>query len=149
MNFFPILFIISGFVVVVDQFAKFFVIDQDIFFTFNKGVAFGLFGSLEWLPFFNIILLAVLSALIVLKFRSELSSFGCIGMAVVFGGGVSNILDRLFHGGVIDYLSFGFGPWFNIADVFIVSGILVILLENLKPAVWRWLKIVRSQTIKK
>ncbi len=144
-----ILFSISGFIVLIDQFTKFIVIDQDIFFTFNKGAAFGLFGSLEWLPFFNLILLAVLLILMILKFRSEFLSYDALALAVVFGGGVSNALDRLFHGGVIDYLSLGFGPWFNIADVFIVAGVLVMMFESVKPAVWRWQTALRSQTIKK
>jgi signal peptidase II len=53
-------------------------------------------------------------------------------LAIVIGGGVSNLLDRLFYGGyVLDFLNVGIGPLrtgiFNVADVFIMAGVLVLV----------------------
>ncbi|MCL2846886.1 MAG: signal peptidase II [Firmicutes bacterium] len=53
-----------------------------------------------------------------------------IGIALLIGGAVGNLYDRIFHGHVRDFLSFDFVdfPIFNLADVFIISGIIGILL---------------------
>lgn len=56
-------------------------------------------------------------------------------LAMIVGGGVSNLLDRLFYGGyVVDFLNLGIGPVrtgiFNVADVFIVTGVLLLLFSD-------------------
>ncbi|MBB6092908.1 signal peptidase II [Povalibacter uvarum] len=53
-------------------------------------------------------------------------------LAMVIGGGVSNLIDRLLHGGyVVDFLNLGVGSIrtgiFNVADVFIMSGVLLLV----------------------
>jgi signal peptidase II len=56
-------------------------------------------------------------------------------LGIIIGGGVSNLLDRLFYGGyVLDFLNVGIGPVrtgiFNVADVFIMAGVLVLVFSN-------------------
>ncbi|MFA5069818.1 MAG: signal peptidase II [Patescibacteria group bacterium] len=54
------------------------------------------------------------------------------GMALIFVGASSNLIDRLRFGNVIDYLNFsGFFPVFNFADVMIVAGAGLFLLKSL------------------
>lgn len=55
-------------------------------------------------------------------------------MALFLGGGVSNLLDRLIHGTVIDFMNVGIGPLrtgiFNVADMAIMLGAGIIVLET-------------------
>jgi signal peptidase II len=64
---------------------------------------------------------------------SEMTCLGVIGSALVIGGGLSNILDRLWNlGAVIDFMNLGIGSLrtgiFNVADVFIMAGAGVLLV---------------------
>jgi lipoprotein signal peptidase len=52
------------------------------------------------------------------------------GVGFIFIGGLSNWLDRLQYGGVIDMFN-GFVFWFNLADVFITFGVIVLIYETL------------------
>ncbi len=47
-------------------------------------------------------------------------------------GAISNIIDRLSYGYVIDYLSLRYFTVFNLADVMISSGAIILILKNLK-----------------
>jgi lipoprotein signal peptidase len=52
---------------------------------------------------------------------------GVFGVSVALGGASSNLLDRLAHGGTVDFISLGRWPMFNLADLAIVCGALVAL----------------------
>lgn len=57
------------------------------------------------------------------------------GLALAWAGGMSNAIDRLWHGGVIDYLWFHVGDWhwpavINIADLCICLGCAMLALQN-------------------
>ena len=63
-----------------------------------------------------------------------LSLWGITGGALIVGGGFSNLIDRLFHNGaVVDFLNIGIGKVrtgiFNLADVAIMAGIGLLLIE--------------------
>ena len=64
-----------------------------------------------------------------------------IGLALIAGGGIGNLIDRLAHnGGVVDFLNLGIGTWrtgiFNMADVAILIGAALIVVQALttRPA---------------
>ncbi len=96
----------------------------------NRGAAFSLFADSpgEWkiamLVMFSIIALVVVSALL---WRSghTLTTTG-VGLALILGGALGNLWDRLFSGRVVDFLLFYIGtyqwPAFNVADSAIVSA---------------------------
>ena len=98
----------------------------------------GLPSGLRQLIFLGLVpfLLAILC---VVALWSGLSSgWSLLGLAFVAGGGLSNWLDRLLHGGAVtDFVSLGLGSLrtgvFNLADVFIVAGVALLLLHSLQP----------------
>ncbi len=63
--------------------------------------------------------------------RQRGPTLGLLGLALVFGGGVSNLFDRIAHGAVIDFLNVGVGSLrtgiFNVADMAIMLGVALIL----------------------
>ncbi len=55
------------------------------------------------------------------------------GWALIIGGGVSNIIDRLIRGCVIDFIDLKVWPAFNLADTAITIGVGILILSLLKP----------------
>lgn len=101
----------------------------------NTGVSFGLFGAAPpWL--LVTFTAAVVAALIVWMSRAE-TRLTAIGLGLIVGGAFGNLADRLRHGGVTDFLDFYVGGWhwpaFNLADVGIVCGVGLLLLESFVP----------------
>jgi signal peptidase II len=103
--------------------------------TFNDGVAFGLGGGAAPV----LIAVAVLGlGLVVFKKQLPLNRWVLTGMGLVVGGGAGNLIDRILrdHGGaVIDFIDVGTLPlinreWpvFNIADVCVVAGAIIIAI---------------------
>jgi signal peptidase II len=105
----------------------------------NSGAAFGLFAesSSEWkvgiLILFSILALAVVSALL-WKNSHSMTTTG-VGLALILGGAVGNLWDRLLTGHVVDFFDFYLGsyhwPAFNVADSAIVIGALLLVAEIL------------------
>lgn len=54
------------------------------------------------------------------------------GLGLVSGGALGNLVDRLWHGGVVDFIDLGFWPVFNLADSAIVVGTAWLALLLLK-----------------
>ncbi|GAA8364881.1 signal peptidase II [Helicobacter pylori] len=104
----------------------------DIVLVFNKGVAFSLLSFLEeGLKYLQILL--ILGLFIFLMHQKELFKSHAIEFGMVFGAGVSNVLDRFVHGGVVDYVYYHYGfdfAIFNFADVMIDVGVGVLLLRQ-------------------
>src|SRR5919108_4724754 len=135
-------FLIALFVVVLDRLSKL-AIERNLslhdsislipgFFRIthveNRGAAFGLFADSpsEWkiagLVLFSIVALVVVSALLWRNSHS-MNTTG-IGLALILGGAIGNLWDRLLSGRVVDFLLFYVGsyhwPAFNVADSAIV-----------------------------
>jgi hypothetical protein len=52
------------------------------------------------------------------------------GILLILSGGISNIIDRIYFGCVIDFIDLKFWPVFNLADVFIVIGAIFLILNS-------------------
>lgn len=134
--------------VVIDQIIKYFVlqnlapsgsvsvIDNLLSLTYveNRGVAFGMFQDHVWIfAVVTILLIAVFVWLIVSK-KIEGKMF-LVSAALMIGGGIGNLIDRVFRGFVVDYLSLSFfSPVCNFADYCITIGaflfIIVLLFQG-------------------
>jgi signal peptidase II len=79
---------------------------------------------------------AFLLGTLILAARRQWSRLGAAGLVLFLAGGTSNLVDRIAMGRVIDFLNVGIGPFrtgiFNVADVAIMAGIALLLLDRLR-----------------
>ena len=107
----------------------------NIILIWNKGIAFGLL-SFDQSYFYNLITIfitLIIFILIVLIFKSEnLKKYSYI---LVTGGALGNLFDRIIYNSVPDFIDIHYNElhWFifNIADIFITIGIILIVLRDL------------------
>ena len=137
-------------IILVDQFTKVLIVgyyhlgDSTYVTSFfnvvrvhNHGAAFSfLAGASGWQRWFFTVLGLVAAAVIVWMLRSHagqrLFSFA---MACILGGAIGNVVDRLVHGYVVDFLDFHWRamhfPAFNVADSAITAGAACLILDEL------------------
>ncbi len=102
----------------------------------NRGVTFGLFNGFgEWSAvLLTVVALAVVTALGIWLRRAE-SRLVAIALGAIGGGALSNVIDRLCFGAVVDFIHFHIGDlsWyvFNVADAAIVCGVAALVLDSL------------------
>ena len=103
----------------------------------NTGAAFSfLAGAAGWQRWFFIGLGAVAALFIVwlLKRHGGHRLFGW-ALALILGGALGNVIDRVLHGHVVDFLQFHWGgayfPSFNVADSAITVGAVLLILDEL------------------
>ena len=105
--------------------------------THNPGVAFSLFADAQS-PAARFLLIAFSTAVIVFLFwllAAERAGgrMGQVGMAMILGGAIGNVLDRITERGVTDFIDLHIQshhwPTFNVADSAIVVGAALVLLE--------------------
>jgi signal peptidase II len=74
---------------------------------------------------------------LLLVFRYQWSRWAAIGLILFVAGGVSNWIDRVAMGTVIDFMNVGIGPFrtgiFNVADVAIMAGVALLILDRWLP----------------
>jgi len=95
----------------------------DISNLFNTGSLFGLFSSVI---FVNIvfIIISLIALFLLFYFRKEYPKL-TLSLALLSAGILGNLIDRIFHGAVFDFINFHFWPVFNLADSFIVCGVII------------------------
>lgn len=125
-------------VVLIDQLSKMLVeklVFQPVFviqgflwltYTRNTGIVFGLFSRAPW------VLWVTFTVTLILSFVSSFikgPSLTKIGLQMIVGGAIGNIIDRFRFGYVVDFINLRYFPAiFNIADLFITIGGVLILL---------------------
>ncbi len=107
----------------------------------NFGAAFSFLADHSgWQKYFFITLALVISTvLIVLLFKNNYSKkLSNIAYSLIIGGALANAIDRFYNGYVIDFLDFYWDiyhyPVFNFADVFIILGAGLLILESFLEA---------------
>ena len=141
---------VAGLVIILDQASKYAITQTfaygetqtvtgffDLVCAHNTGAAFSLFNTQPgWQREFFIAVSSIASVVILTLLRrgygNTLTRFA---LSLILGGALGNLLDRLTHGYVIDFLSFHIGayawPAFNIADSAISIGAVLLLWDNL------------------
>ena len=137
-------------VIIVDQASKYWILLRvmnppkiisvtpyfNIVLTWNRGVSFGLFnneGNLGvWI--FSILALFIVVILLFWLWTVE-SKLIAASLGAIIGGALGNVIDRATHLAVMDFLDFHLGgmhwPAFNVADSFITSGAVVLIVDSL------------------
>ena len=110
----------------------------NIVLTWNRGISFGIFSNQGS---FSVIILSTIATLIVfflaVWLMKAVNKKLIIGLICIIGGAIGNIIDRVYHGAVIDFLDFHIKsyhwPAFNVADSCIFIGATLIILDSLFP----------------
>lgn len=100
--------------IALDQLTKLLALQRGIAVINNKGATFGIIfaGILAYIYFF--------------KKQDNL------GILLILAGGVSNLIDRVFYGGVVDFVSLPLISVFNLADLMICAGIGLFFIDTLR-----------------
>jgi signal peptidase II len=92
----------------------------------NRGAAFGIGPQFQWLYLAAAVLVAFY--ILVAGHRYGTNPFRQVVLGMILGGAISNGVDRLFQGYVVDFIDLHRWPVFNVADMSIVIGILLAML---------------------
>jgi len=152
------MYILSAFLIIIsiliDFFSKIYISNlldnnETIIFTnyiilekfYNKGIAFSIFNSdsalINYIILFIIILVIAFIIRLFLAQFNKLKQNEVIAYSLIIGGAVGNMIDRIMHGYVLDFIfihynNFYFPAIFNLADVSISLGVFFLLLAYLK-----------------
>ncbi|TLP45562.1 MULTISPECIES: signal peptidase II [Cohaesibacter] len=107
----------------------------DLILAWNKGVSFGLFQQDDPLGQIVLIMVAALAAgLLVAWIRRMQFGLPAAAAGLILGGAIGNAFDRIMHGAVVDLFHFYWGDFswyvFNLADVWIVLGVLLLVYDS-------------------
>lgn len=141
----PLLLGIAALIVALDQWTKHWATDRlayrepihligdfaSLTYTRNSGIAFGLGAGLRF-PFYVFSIVAAV-AILVLFFRAHrLSLTRHLSLALILGGAIGNLIDRVATGEVVDFILLKFGHWhfpvFNVADSAVTLGVAIFAL---------------------
>lgn len=142
--------LLSGVVVVLDQLSKYVVVEKlanqppvevtsffNLLLVYNRGAAFSfLAGAGGWQrEFFTGIALIASAWIIWLLYRHAQQTLFSLALAMVLGGAIGNVIDRVMIGAVVDFLDFhAFGwhwPAFNVADSAITCGAALLIWDGI------------------
>ena len=111
--------------------------------THNKGAAFSFLASAAgWQRgFFIAVALIAIVLISVLLVRHAGEKLFCLSLALILGGAIGNVLDRIALGYVVDFLDFHIAGWhwpaFNLADSAITVGAALLVLDSFRPGARR------------
>jgi signal peptidase II len=141
--------IVAGAVLVSDQVTKWLILAKvmdppriievtdffNLVLVWNRGISFGLLGN--WADWQSWVLAAfgtvVAGGLLVWLHRAVHGLLPSLGIGLIVGGALGNVIDRLRFGAVVDFLDFHVGGWhwpaFNVADSAITVGVVMLVLD--------------------
>ena len=138
-------------VIILDQFAKTLILGDfqlgdsrrvTSFFNLvrvhNSGAAFSfLAGATGWQRWFFVTLGVVAAGFIVWMLRGHpTQKLFCFAVTMIMGGALGNVIDRLMHGYVVDFIQVHWGGWyfpsFNLADSAITLGAILLIVDELR-----------------
>lgn len=104
------------------------IINNILLFTYvqNRGGAWGIFNNIPLL--FIVLVPMVVIGMFFYIHRSK-NKLEIISISMIIGGALGNYIDRLFRGYVVDFMDFRIWPVFNVADIFVVVGGILLILS--------------------
>jgi len=101
----------------------------------NDGISFGMLQGYGNFGRISFIMIAITISFWIIIYSRKLNIIGFVGYNMIAGGALGNVIDRLIHGKVIDFIDIHFKeyhwPTFNMADSFIFIGVLLFLYNEL------------------
>lgn len=138
--------VIAGAVVALDQLSKAVVVAGvergerievlpflDLVHVLNRGVAFGFLGGGSVTLVIAVTLLALAAVLIWFALDAR-RPWGWLAIGMLAGGALGNLADRVRRDAVVDFIDLPVWPSFNLADVFITLGAIVLVLSAIGAA---------------
>jgi len=101
---------------------------------FNRGMSWGILHSehTAQFVFVSFLTITIIVLLTIYAFRQWQQGFSIWGEVLALTGAVSNLIDRVWYGGVVDFISLSYRGWswpvFNIADACVVIGIFLMII---------------------
>jgi len=104
---------------------------------YNEGAAFSFLSDAGgWQRWFFLILTSIISTVIFFWLKKSEDKIESLALSLVLGGAIGNLIDRLFLGHVIDFLDVYYEthhwPTFNVADMAICGGVMLLVLTIFK-----------------
>lgn len=142
------IYLISLAVILCDQLSKIALLDVmnipkiipvtsffNIVLAYNTGVSFSLFsGNSMYSPYILSAVAIAVCAALVWWMRGEKDKVTRVGLALIIGGAIGNVIDRFLYGAVVDFLDFHVmgqhWPAFNVADAAICIGAVLIVYQS-------------------
>ena len=140
---------LTGLVIALDQASKWFMVSWlslyetvavmpyfNLTMAHNYGAAFSFLADAGgWQKWFFIVLASVISlGLLYWLYKLAQTKLEGFSIALILGGAIGNVIDRIYYGYVIDFLDVYYGtyhwPAFNIADAAICIGAVLIMIDS-------------------
>ncbi|WP_461040201.1 signal peptidase II [Tepidimicrobium xylanilyticum] len=141
-----LLYLMGILIIVLDQITKFaavkylkgkspYVVIENFFqlcYVENTGAAFGILQNKKLFFIVITIFVIITIVLFLIKYSSSVTLLFRFGLIMLLGGAIGNFIDRIRLGYVVDFFSFKLGrnynfPVFNVADIFVVLGTILIM----------------------
>jgi signal peptidase II len=103
----------------------------------NEGIAFGIFSSIHgyWYNLLTIVIFLITIVILIMSIQQDGPQK--YFLLIVFGGALGNLYDRIFFKAVPDFIDLHVGDFhwfiFNIADIFITFGVIMLILWETLP----------------
>ncbi len=142
-------FLLSAVVVILDYATKSAVLEAftpgegraltpffNLVLVFNKGAAFSFLATAQGWQTFFFAAIAIVASIVIsfLILKNENKLLFCAGLALILGGAIGNLYDRIAYGHVVDFLDFHAAGWhfpaFNVADSGITVGAGILIVES-------------------
>jgi signal peptidase II len=144
-------------IIVLDQASKYYMMNrlgvhqpgdpfaQEVVFPFlnwsvvwNRGVSFGMLAADGWTGAYLLSAMSVVVSIVLLFWLARADRALVVsGIAMVIGGAIGNVFDRMRFGAVFDFIDFHVYDWhpfvFNVADAGISLGVIALLIDGLFP----------------
>ena len=107
----------------------------NIYFIWNEGIAFGLLNFNEQSIYKIITSIIIIISIIIFIFAMKTKNYKGYFFAIIFGGAIGNLYDRVRFSAVPDFIDLHIGNYhwfiFNVADIFISLGIICLIFDEL------------------